>query len=127
MRSEFRKFDADSSQLLDVMEFKQFMTHLHPDLKSFRWAECKRRFASYDTDNSGFLDFEEFVSLHEDIFGPLPADESDLHGTPMGSEGSGTGLGYVSLCLRATRWAVFVLFLLSCASGCAMPGWTRRN
>ena len=78
IRGEFRKFDTDGNQLLDAMEFKHFISSLHPNLKPARWAECKRRFARWDKDGSGFLDFEEFVSLYEDTFGPLPRNEHDV-------------------------------------------------
>lgn len=78
IRSEFRKFDTDGNQLLDAMEFKHFISSLHPNLKPARWAECKRRFTRWDKDGSGFLDFEEFVSLYEETFGPLPRDEHDV-------------------------------------------------
>ena len=66
--------DTDKSHLLDIMEFKQFMSQLRPDLKPATWKMCKKKFASYDRDSSGFIDLKEFTSLYQDIFGPL-ADE----------------------------------------------------
>ena len=123
IRREFDKFDADNSRLLDMMEFKQFMTSLHPDLQPSTWHDCKKLFERYDSDGSGFIDLKEFTALYQDLFGKLEEDDKKPKvETPKALQAESPYVtAYLSL-LHATCLLVFVAW---CFASSFVSVWRR--
>jgi calmodulin len=65
IKSDFEFFDRDSNGKIDMAEFIELLTALAPKTKANHVDEG---FRLIDTNNDGFIDFEEFLAWWQDCW-----------------------------------------------------------
>ncbi len=65
IKSDFEFFDRDSNGKIDMAEFIELLTALAPKTKA---SHVDEGFRLIDTNNDGFIDFEEFLAWWQDCW-----------------------------------------------------------